>query len=218
MIERKKTVRNFFIFGICALYVYVFTACKPQTEAAYDLYNTKTLRSSALQAVDAVDWVSAGDDEQENSELQERIIRLPTGNSNNKAALFIADISGGQPVYPNAEGFTSLDTRMIPPAAYTVCKDLIEGCKKRELNADFFVSEYAFLKIVYEYELKRLPAVKNGLIGKARIDTNGTFEIPVRLTAENGFVYLSVYLTRRGAENTQGDVFKIEQIVFEEKK
>ena len=70
MIERKKTVRNFFIFGFCAFYVYVFTACKPQTEAAYDLYNTKTLRASALQAVDAVDWVSAGDDEQENSELQ----------------------------------------------------------------------------------------------------------------------------------------------------
>ena len=215
MIQRKKTVRTFFIFGICVLYVYLFTCCKPQAESAYDLYNEKTLRDSALQAVEAVDWVSAYEDEGETSGVRERTIRLPAGSSNNAAALFIADISGGQPVYPIAEGFTSLDTRMIPAAAYKLCENLIDGCKKRELNADFFVTEYGFLKIVYEYELKRLPVVKNGLIGKACIDKNGTFEIPVRLTAENGFVYLSVFVRR---ESTQDDIFKIEQIVFEEKK
>lgn len=218
MIGLKKTIQNFFVFGLCMLYLYVLASCKPQAEALYDVYNTKTLRSSALEAVESVDWASVQEEGGETVQAEEHTIRLPAGNSDNAAALFIAGISGGESVYPAAEDFTSLDTRMIPPTAYKLCENLIEGCIKKDLKADFFVSRYEFLKIVYEYELKRLPAVKSGIIGKARIDGKGIFEIPIRLATEDGFVYLSAYLVPKGGESTQKDVFKIEQLVFEEKK
>lgn len=197
------------------LYVYLCLSCKPQAELPYDVYNTQTLRISALQAVDSVEWVFVSESG-ENSQGEQAAIRLPVGSSKNMEALFVADISGTDPVYPAAEGFTSLDTRMIPRGAYKLCESLIEGCKNRELKADFFAAEYKFLKIVYEHELNRLPPVKRGLIGKARIDQNGIIEVPIRLTGGKGFIYLSVYIVRNGGDNVPEDGFKIEQIIFQD--
>ena len=219
MIGRKKTVYNFFVFCLCVLYLYLLFSCKPQVEVPYDLYNTRTLRASALQASENTDWAFEEDADQKNAESRLRFVRLTAENADNTAALFFADISLNDPIYPEAEDFTSLDTRMIPKEAYSLCQNLISGCAKKELNTDFFASECRFLKPLYEYELKLLPDVQDGIIGKARIDEKGIFEVPIRLRTGTGFLYISVFLVR---ENTGGvsneGVFKVEQIVFEEAK
>ena len=218
MIHRKKTARNFLVFAASVLYAFVFFSCKPQAETPYDLYQTHTLRSSALKASEATLWISSETDAADKMPQDERLIRLPGGKLYNTAALFITGLFSGEAVYPAAEGFTSLDTRMIPEDAYALCKRLIEDCKKKELAADFFSSGFDFLKIVYEYELRHLPDIEDGIIGKARIDDGGVLEVPLRLRAGADFIYLSVYLVRENTEASYGAAFKIEQIVFEEEK
>ncbi|WP_428771608.1 hypothetical protein V1L52_05990 [Treponema sp. HNW] len=223
MVCRKKIMRVFFVFAACMLYIPVFFSCKPQAEVPYDVYNTRTLRTSALQAAENIDWVFDKETDRKNAESGLRFVRLTAGNADNTAALFLADISVSDPIYPEAEGFTSLDTRMIPKEAYGLCQNLIEGCVKKELNIAFFASECRFLKPLYEYELKLLPDVQDGIVGKARIDEKGIIEVPLRLRtsadSRTGFLYLSVFLVRENnADASSEAAFKVEQIVFEESK
>lgn len=218
MIRRKKTTRNFFVCAASILYAFIFFSCKPQAETPYDLYNSQTLRSSALKASEAIVWMSSETAGSDTMPQDGRFIRLPGGKLYNTAALFITDLFGGDAIYPAAEGFTSLDTRMIPEDAYALCKRLIEGFKKKELAADFFCAGFDFLKIVYEYELRDLPDIQGGIIGKAHIDDGGVLQVPLRLRSGADFIYLSVYLVRENAGASYGAAFKVEQIVFEEEK
>ncbi len=182
-------------------------SCNNSSAMHYNLSETDTIRHEALTHAENIIWT---DTFQNSEDTQNRTV--PKDIFNEQLSLSFGPKT--TMVYPEIEGFGSLDTSAITPPIQSSLSSFLTAIKGGTVPSSVFDPSFAFAAVVAQYQLSQIPDTFSDFItGRPFIGDDGVYEIPVLAIAPPRRWIFRIYLDPQKAADNQ---FKVQQVSFEE--
>ncbi|MGP1588025.1 MAG: hypothetical protein ACTTHG_06760 [Treponemataceae bacterium] len=118
-------------------------------------------------------------------------------------------------IYPEIEGFGSLDTGILESSVCDVIERFILGIDKKVPDETVIAQGSKFLLPVFTYDFQKIPKITKYLIGKPYIvqdEFMDEYQVPVRLYTKEGFIDSIFFMIN------QNNTYYVEQVYYGAKK
>lgn len=208
MIWQNYLIKKIFILStvLCSL---LFLSCSNGNSTPFLFNPEDSLRAKSTMHASNVTWtaekeffmdeLSVPQDDNALSQGEDVFFdqaALPLEFLGDSQSLFLNRVEFYPPIYPELEGFGSLNTSILPPMLVSLVDDFLKSVQTSDIGTSFFPDDKSYLKILIDYDFNFLPKLKTWILGEPFLltsDTHLVFEIPIRLVFDTGFSDIFIY-------------------------
>ncbi len=183
-----------FVIVLC---IFIFSSCANEANSEQiEFSQEKSLRFTVEEKRRSIEWIGDSDTRGEGSSSAAWESTSSFINEDGStASIVLQNYFVDEEVYPQIDGFGSLNTTSMPINLYTFINDFIQALSDNEMSSNFFPEDKIFLKTIIEYDFQDYPKISRYLIGEMFVfdNPNNTYEIPIRLFFDENYADCFIY-------------------------